>query len=316
MKVFISWSGERSKALSQALREWLPLVLHFVEPWLSQSDIEAGERWILEVSKELESSNFGIICVSKENIASPWILFEAGALAKSMSEGRVIPLLLDIDFKDIAGPLAQFQAKKVDKVGLNELVVSINNLGQGAVPESRLSQLFELSWPQLDEKVASIPKNEAASKHHRSQNDIMEELVASVRGLEMRFRDLLDDGGRTQRRRIRPSPIMMEELLHGLDLSRHDPLRILLASSILKEDYPWIYELGLDVYRFSSEGDSGKEQEARRRLFKALLLLRHMPVFEKKDFTIIRELERLVAYMGEQPPSPSSLTTPGADLDS
>lgn len=32
MKVFISWSGERSQALAQALRDWLPLVLHFVEP--------------------------------------------------------------------------------------------------------------------------------------------------------------------------------------------------------------------------------------------------------------------------------------------
>jgi hypothetical protein len=84
MKVFISWSGERSQALAQALRDWLPLVLHYVEPWLSQSDIEPGERWASEVSKELEVSNFGIICVTKENTESPWILFEAGALAKSL----------------------------------------------------------------------------------------------------------------------------------------------------------------------------------------------------------------------------------------
>ena len=34
MHVFISWSGERSKALAVALRDWLPLVLHYVEPWV------------------------------------------------------------------------------------------------------------------------------------------------------------------------------------------------------------------------------------------------------------------------------------------
>lgn len=61
MKVFISWSGERSQALAQALRDWLPMVLYYVEPWLSHSDIEAGERWAHEVAKELEVSKFGIL---------------------------------------------------------------------------------------------------------------------------------------------------------------------------------------------------------------------------------------------------------------
>ena len=44
MKVFISWSGTRSKALANALHKWLPMVLQYVEPWVSDSDIDAGER--------------------------------------------------------------------------------------------------------------------------------------------------------------------------------------------------------------------------------------------------------------------------------
>src|SRR4029078_7974867 len=111
MKIFISWSGERSQDLAEALREWLPMVLHYVAPWLSHSDIAAGERWADKVAKELEASKLGIICVTRENVGSPWILFEAGALTKFVQEARVIPLLLDIEFKDITGPLAQFQAK-------------------------------------------------------------------------------------------------------------------------------------------------------------------------------------------------------------
>lgn len=89
MKIFISWSGDRSELLAKALRDWFPLVLHYVDPWLSQSDIQAGERWGIEVAKELETCNFGVICVTKENLNSPWILFEAGALAKSMQDGRL-----------------------------------------------------------------------------------------------------------------------------------------------------------------------------------------------------------------------------------
>jgi hypothetical protein len=113
MKLFISWSGKRSQSMAVALRDWFPLVLHYVVPWVSETDIGAGERWALEVAKELEQSNFGIICLTKENIGSPWVLFEAGSLAKSLQDSTVVPLLLDLDFTEISGPLAQFQAKKL-----------------------------------------------------------------------------------------------------------------------------------------------------------------------------------------------------------
>ena len=104
----------------------MPLVLHYIQPWLSQSDIKAGERWNVEIAKELENCNFGIICITKENLNAPWILFESGALAKSMQDGRVIPLLLDLELKDLSGPLAQFQAKKCDQVGIKELMIDLN----------------------------------------------------------------------------------------------------------------------------------------------------------------------------------------------
>jgi hypothetical protein len=115
----------------------IPLVLHYAEPWLSQADIGVGERWANEVARELEASNFGIICITRENVGSPWVVFEAGALAKSMQRSRVIPLLLDLEFRDITGPPAQFQAKKVERTGLNEIIQSLNQLANRAVPDGR-----------------------------------------------------------------------------------------------------------------------------------------------------------------------------------
>ena len=41
MKVFISWSGTRSKALAVALKEWLPLILQYAKPWVSDKDISS-----------------------------------------------------------------------------------------------------------------------------------------------------------------------------------------------------------------------------------------------------------------------------------
>lgn len=42
MKVFLSGSGEKSKAAAEAFRRWLPCVLQSVRPWMSDRDIGAG----------------------------------------------------------------------------------------------------------------------------------------------------------------------------------------------------------------------------------------------------------------------------------
>ena len=43
-KVFISWSGDRSRKIGEALRDWLPDVLPLVDAFLSTEDIEKGAK--------------------------------------------------------------------------------------------------------------------------------------------------------------------------------------------------------------------------------------------------------------------------------
>lgn len=196
MRVFISWSGRRSQMLAQALRDWLTLVLHYVQPWLSGTDIEAGRRWSVDLAKQLEESNFGIICLTPENIESSWILFEAGALAKSLQNGVVVPLLLNLDFREIGGPLSQFQAKKVDKTAIFEIVQTINQGWESPIETPRLNQLFEALWPQLEDKLKNIPPPEGKAPT-RSQKEILEELVTTVRGIDQRLGNLEESLPRT-----------------------------------------------------------------------------------------------------------------------
>lgn len=282
MKIFISWSGERSEALAKALREWFPLVLHFVEPWLSKSDIEAGERWSIEIAKELENCNFGVICITRENLSSAWILFEAGALAKSMQDGRVIPLLLDLDFKEISGPLAQFQAKKADNTGIKELIVSLNKAASAPVPEAQLNKLFPALWGDLERQMASIPKNSSPQKHSRPQGEILEELVSSVRSVEMRVRDVMDDDPMLRkRRRFRFHPAMIHELSHRLGKGPRDPIQILFLASFLRDDAPWLYELALEAYRAVRSGHRAEGQNAIQSFVGALDMLFSGPFSEE-----------------------------------
>ena len=82
--VFISWSGERSKHVALGLRDWLPAILQTAKPWMSESDIDKGARGVEEIGKALSDIEIGIVCLTPENLDSRWILFEAGALSKTL----------------------------------------------------------------------------------------------------------------------------------------------------------------------------------------------------------------------------------------
>jgi TIR domain len=294
VKIFISWSGKRSNSLAEALRDWIPLVLHYVEPWLSQTDIEAGQRWAEQVAKELETSNFGIVCITQENVSSPWVLFEAGALAKSLQGSRVIPFLLDMEFRDITGPLAQFQAKKADRTGMHEVIQSLNQLAAHPVPEDRVTQLFEALWPELEKKIAAIPKASGLAKHTRPQSEILEELVASVRTLDSKFREVAEEGPRVLRHRSRRfHPMMIRELSHLIGEKPGDPVGFLVLSSLFREEMPWLYELGMEAYRASKDGTPSEARSARKKFLRAAELMRRGP-FPMEEFGVDPRMVHMV----------------------
>lgn len=160
MKVFLSWSGETSKAVAEALFNWLPNVIQSVEPYFSNHSIEKGARGLNDIAVELEETNFGILCLTKQNSASPWINFEAGALSKRLTDGKVAPFLFDMAISDIEknSPLTQFQAtysgKKDDVL---KLVQSLNNANALPLDANRLKEAFENWWPKLEESLYKIP---------------------------------------------------------------------------------------------------------------------------------------------------------------
>ncbi len=160
MKLFISWSGEKSEAVASALRIWLPCIFQSVEVWFSKTDINPGDRWLTELSTVLDKVDFGIMCITEENISSPWILFEAGALSKSVKKGKIIPYLIDCQPSQLSGPLAQFQALYADEEGTRLLVKAIaENSSQNFRDSTTLEAVFKKWWTDLDEKIKQINEN-------------------------------------------------------------------------------------------------------------------------------------------------------------
>ena len=157
LKVFISWSGEQSHALAAILHDWLPAVLHFVDPWMSSKDIAKGKRWGAEIGESLEQARFCIVCVTPGVGHEPWVNFEAGAVSKTIGDSYVCPLLLGVSPDDLGGlPLSQFQCTPFDKDGVGGLLRSINQAAGSPMPEARLDKSLDFSWAGLRLRAEAI----------------------------------------------------------------------------------------------------------------------------------------------------------------
>jgi len=131
----------------------------------------------------LSSSNVGILCLTKDNIENPWILFEAGALSKNFDKANVCTILFNLETSDLTGPLTNFQATRFNKDDFKKLVVTINNTGNELKLEGdTLDDVFEMWWPQLEEKVNKILQAEIkTTQKKRPERDLLEEILELCR---------------------------------------------------------------------------------------------------------------------------------------
>jgi hypothetical protein len=184
MKVFISWSGDTSKNIGEAIKDWIPSVIQSVEPYFTPSDIDKGSRWSVDIASELENSKVGIICLTKDNLESDWVLFEAGALSRQLGKSYVCPILFGISNTDVSGPLKQFQATEFEKGDIFKLLNTINQLTDTKLPQKNLESTFEKWWPDLNTRITSIlNQEEKPQKQIRTDREIMEEILILNRAM-------------------------------------------------------------------------------------------------------------------------------------
>jgi hypothetical protein len=158
MKVFFSWSGDRSKAVVDALAPWLKQIVQALDPWIS-TGIAKGSRWGPEITKHLRSAQVGIVCLTQANLNNRWILFEAGALANA-EDAMVATFLVDVGIEDVKAPLAQFNHTAAYKDDVRRLVHTLNDrakaFGERSLPGPALDELFESLWPRLEAELKRI----------------------------------------------------------------------------------------------------------------------------------------------------------------
>jgi hypothetical protein len=182
MDVFISWSGEKSGVVAKVIEKYLPALVNDADPWLSSKDISVGARWSKEIASKLESAQIGITCLTSENQHEPWILFEAGAVAKLTDVGRAMVLRIDLSTTEVTGPLSQFQSVGIDEEGMFRLVSSVNAVGSKPVAEETLKLTFQALWPRMKEQLSKLPSDTAKATPARTEKDMLEEILEMLRG--------------------------------------------------------------------------------------------------------------------------------------
>ena len=184
MPVFISWSGERSRLVASDLSSFLEATVRGVSAWMSQENLGPGP-WQETLRRVLDSSNYGILCLTADNFNSPWLLFEAGAISKQFEKAFVVPYLLNVAAADLEPPLSLFQSFPADEDGTWTLVKSVASTLPAPPKEAALRTEFDARWPAFRDRIAPIrdAKSEASARLLREAHRRMRDFGSRVSGI-------------------------------------------------------------------------------------------------------------------------------------
>jgi hypothetical protein len=164
---------------------------------MSETDIDPGSRGLPEITERLAGTKVAISCLTPENLDSAWILFEAGALSKTLDDKtRLCTYLLGgLQPEDIKPPLGMFQATRAEKEPTRKLVHTINRaLNTIPIEESVLNEIFDAMWPKFQERLTEIPAPEVNVPAKRPSEEMIAEILEISRAEANKRRkvDLLD----------------------------------------------------------------------------------------------------------------------------
>lgn len=329
MKVFISWSGNKSHKVAMIFRGWLPSVIQSLEPYVSSEDIDKGARWSSDIAKELEDSTFGILCVTKDNLHAPWLSFEAGALSKTMDKSFVTPFLFDIKRSEVNGPILQFQSTIFEKEDIKKLIHTLNKAcGESGISESMLEKAFEVWYPTLEGDLNDLKENDGDVLEKNVQEDHSTEIIEEIlelsrdnqkllRNPDTKLNDSIDELKERlnitlskfetnmdfeERRTTRKYKTMfMDELIHSVLPDCQKQYAFLIVLSMVQDKLPWVYNIGKELLEILSSKNSVDVKLEAINNFKRIMeisfehpIMRDVYMRKKGDYMLMRDMEHML----------------------
>jgi len=309
--VFISHDA-RDAELAEALSKLLKSVSAGMIKTFRSSDkkgtngIDFGDEWYKRLMTMLQSTSDVVCLFTERSLDRPWILFEAG-VAKGKLNTPVVGVALGVPLSRVsAGPFYQFQNMDDSEADLTKLVNQLARRVSGLELDPDVVRVQVAAFKNTEATVLKKLTSGGGKKVAKEEvDDPVAKLGEEMKALPSRVAERLAEAGDPlRRRRIRRfHPMMLEELLH-MSGDPHDPVGVLIAASLVRDDAPWLYELAMEVYRAVRSGDTEAIEREMMRLRRLVEFTMHSRFGEellgfggKESFMFFMEFPVLLEHM-------------------
>lgn len=217
--------------------------------------IEFGDEWYKRLMAKLQSASDVVCLLTKRSFKRPWILYEAG-VAKGKLNKPVLGIAIGIPLKKVStGPFYQFQNCDDSEGSLKKLILQLANRIPGLAPDSEVVQTqvktFKIKVDEILSKLGKTSEEEETTSESSTAR-VLEEFKTIVRQLPKRVEHRLlrmekrlsnPDLREQQRRKFHIHPKFIREFIRP-----DNPIGILLATSMFRDEAPWFEVLGREVY--------------------------------------------------------------------
>jgi hypothetical protein len=260
------------------------------------SGIEFGTEWYTAIMSQLDDATDVVALLTQRSIDRPWILYEAG-VAKGKLDTNVLGIALGVPLDKVSsGPFGQFQNCADDEESLTKLVMQLLNRNPDAAPRQEAVQRQVKVFSEAAAKILQEKGNKlsigSASTDESNIAKLFEETKIMIRELPSRVDDRVRSASRRNGVKFgrRFHPMVLEELIENPKFSKEGhgaSFAWLIFISMIRDDIPWLYECGLDVYRAMQSRNSHHIGLAHETFMQLADMTFHGPlfheIFDRKD---------------------------------
>ena len=212
--------------------------------------IEYGLEWYPAIMDKIDEASDVVCLLTQRSVERPWILYEAG-VAKGKLGKKVIGIAMGIQHSvAFTGPFAQFQNNDGSVDAITKLVIDLVRKVPGLDPDQKLvEQLVQGFYNKATEIIAKSqkkPEKTAAVKDENIVAKLFEEVKIMFESLPSRIERKIDP---EFKRRKKFHPMLFEELMPLDKMSANSDLGFLMLIGLVKDDFPWLYEIGIETFR-------------------------------------------------------------------
>jgi hypothetical protein len=286
--------------------------------------IEFGAEWYSSIMSKLGDATDVVALLTQRSIDRPWILYEAG-VAKGKLNTTVFGVAIGVPLEVVTtGPFGQFQNSGDDEDSLTKLVLQLLARNPDASPREEAVRMQVRVFRDKLTKLLTVPAASIAAPpavDETSVAKLFEEVKVMVRELPEKLESQFQFARRRGSRKLRRfHPMMLEEMLMhpGTHESAEGQASAwLLFISNLRDDYPWLYEIGLEVYHALRSGNPEQMSSAResfRRAIRTITRMRMSREFfapeDEESFMFMRHLPEIIEPFWDRIAPPAERARP------